>query len=684
MRKKLWLTGLLSVMFILFMCLTACETEVEKIVYRDRYPDPPGTIDIAVLEPGTYYGWGTGWHGRLRATVVLSESAIESITLGTNLASFNPESTNIGRPGATATRNRILAQQSTVVDVTAGATYSSMAVMAAVRDAITQAGGTDRMLSYDCRTSPVTIRGRVEDFNPDVIVVGGGLGGITAALCVADYGGRSLLVEQAPHIGGSSRFVAGAFSGAELIGQPTTAGSTVATNFSNITIPAYTNFLETWHDALPGGGYRRDVSEAYVANIPNGMQKLLDFGMGQPTITALAGSEDFTGLRTCATYTRQGQLLFDELQTGINKFVISGNFGYILNSKVVDLIMDGNNVAGVKLEDGREIRAKAVILATGGYSCNEDILSIPEPKGPGIKYWTISSSQTDIGNMTKVMMDPPYNAKTYRLDLTRWDGGVIPMVPKGYPYRLKFSGAQTVWAVGNASGSTARRLFFNKDGNRYTDETIGAGSTAHSATDFERWNAGRQAPDQLSWVLGVGARIQLQDGELGPTEPTATNELGRRAWWDDLVEKGVYLWEFDPDLPTLEAQVRDLATRGGINPDNVWNAVKTYNEDLTDPAFGNVCGLPMDPTSPTAAANQIMWLVKTSGHIKGTLGGLDLSPKAEVENANGPIGGLYAAGEIGGNIAYTSFLWLVGYNTSVEASFGEISARNALAWAKSH
>ncbi|MDR1211469.1 MAG: FAD-dependent oxidoreductase, partial [Spirochaetaceae bacterium] len=673
MMKKRWRTGLLSVLLILAVGFMGCSMgESEKVVYRDR--ETPGSLEFPDLAPGSYTGIGQGWHGEVEVTVVVSEHYIESVSVGTSFAAGNPESANIGRPATQTVSQRIVDFQSTNVDVVSGASFSSLAVMAAVRDCIEQAGGTDKMLAYDARTTPITIRGNPETFGPDVIVVGGGLGGVYAAMRVADMGGKALLIEQAPHLGGSSRFAAGAYAGAEMPGQPV--------GWTDATIPNYKNYLKTVNTGV--NGFNEAASAAYVENIPPATQKLIDWGMVVTTagFNRLAGTEKTEGdanTNTAGYFMRQGNALFADITPRMNRYINAGSLGYILNNKVVDLIMEGGRVVGVRIEGGRTYRAGAVIMATGGYSCNGNILSIPDPDGPGINYWTISSSTTDIGNMTEVLMKPPYNATTYRLDQVRFDGGVLPMVPPGDPYRLKIA---VPYGHGNASGTPYKRIFLNKNGERFINESLGADSGGtHSPTDFLRWDGFRKAPDQLVWVLGSGAKPSLTDGELGPSEPSALNGNGNRAWWQAQVDAGNYIWESDNGLGSTELEIKDLATRAGLNPVTVWNTLVAYNgycDDGDDPDWERpVAGLLKMDAGP-------FWMVKTSGHIKGTLGGLDLTAKAEVPNASGPIPGLYAAGEIGGNVAYTGTIWLVGFNLSAEASFGEIAAGEALTWSRNH
>jgi hypothetical protein len=359
-------------------------------------------------------------------------------------------------------------------------------------------------------------------------------------------GGKALLIEQAPHLGGSTRFAAGAYSGAELPGQPA--------DWAYATVENYTEYLKEVNQGVDG--FNEAASEVYVVTIPSATQKLVDWGMFIGSFTRLGGTEKIEGdanSNTAGYFMRQGNYLFADITARMNRFINAGYMGYILNSKVVDLI----------------------------------------------------------------------------------------------------------------------------------NESLGADSTlTHSPTDFQRWDGFRKAPDQLVWVLGSGDKPRLQDGELGPSEDTTTNGAGNRPWWQEQVDAGNYIWESNSSLGTLELQIRDLATRAGLNPDAVWATVSEYNgycENGEDPDWGRpVAGLLKMDTGPFR-------MVKTSGHIKGTPGGIDLTQKAEVPTTSGqPIPGLYAAGEIGGNIAYTGTIWLVGFNLSAEASFGEIAATEALAWSRAH
>ena len=89
--------------------------------------------DPAAYKDGTYYGTGTGFGGTLKVQVDISGGKIVSIKILEN----NDGSTYISK--ASSLINAIISSQSTNVDTVSGATYSSVGIIQAVRDALSQA-----------------------------------------------------------------------------------------------------------------------------------------------------------------------------------------------------------------------------------------------------------------------------------------------------------------------------------------------------------------------------------------------------------------------------------------------------------------------------------------------------------------------------------------------------------------
>ena len=89
--------------------------------------------DPSAYKDGTYYGTGTGFGGTLKVKVEISGGKITSIQIMEN----QDGSEYISK--ASALINTIIQNQSTNVDTVSGATYSSVGIIQAVRDALSQA-----------------------------------------------------------------------------------------------------------------------------------------------------------------------------------------------------------------------------------------------------------------------------------------------------------------------------------------------------------------------------------------------------------------------------------------------------------------------------------------------------------------------------------------------------------------
>ena len=99
--------------------------------------------DASAYKDGTYYGTGTGFGGTLKVQVDISGGKIAAIQILEN----NDGSEYISK--ASSIINAIISSQSTNVDTVSGATYSSVGIIQAVRDALSQAAvsGSDNSSS---------------------------------------------------------------------------------------------------------------------------------------------------------------------------------------------------------------------------------------------------------------------------------------------------------------------------------------------------------------------------------------------------------------------------------------------------------------------------------------------------------------------------------------------------------
>lgn len=93
------------------------QTETKKSVYKD----------------GTYTGFGDGMNGKVKVSVTISQDKITSISVGEN----SEDEEYLAE--AKGVIDRIIASQSTDVDVVSGATYSSNGIIGGVNEALSKA-----------------------------------------------------------------------------------------------------------------------------------------------------------------------------------------------------------------------------------------------------------------------------------------------------------------------------------------------------------------------------------------------------------------------------------------------------------------------------------------------------------------------------------------------------------------
>lgn len=148
---------------------------------------------------GTYTGTAEGFGGEVSVTVTIEGGAITAVdTAG------DSETATIGGAALPELAQAILDAQSPDIDGVAGATVTSTAVMAAAKDALTQAG-----MSFEETAEPT---GEDEEVTTDVLVIGMGASGTMAALSAAEAGAQVLGVESTGVLGGMGNAAQGMFA----------------------------------------------------------------------------------------------------------------------------------------------------------------------------------------------------------------------------------------------------------------------------------------------------------------------------------------------------------------------------------------------------------------------------------------------------------------------------------------
>ena len=161
------------------------------------------------FEPGEYTAYGAGHNGKLPVTVTFSEDKILDIVVDSS-----NESDGIANPAFERIPQQILDGQSLNIDVISGATASSQAVIDGVSNAVDLAGGNSEALRCKAKAAVDWSTETIEE-TVDVVVVGVGGAGLSAALTAMDKGKSVILLEKFPAIGGNTVRTGGWVNAAE-------------------------------------------------------------------------------------------------------------------------------------------------------------------------------------------------------------------------------------------------------------------------------------------------------------------------------------------------------------------------------------------------------------------------------------------------------------------------------------
>ena len=298
------------------------------------------------MTPGTYEAAAQGFHGDVKLSVTVDAEKITAIDI-----LEHSETEGIGAAALPKLVEAVLANQTIGVDSVAGATVTSEAFKAAMTDALTQAGA-----DMDKMTAAVEASA-LEDIqmDADVVVVGAGAAGLSAALKTAQNGHSVILLEKMGVIGGASAM----------------AGSgTMATGSKWQKEDGYEDSVEKLVEDMMANGHQKN-DRATVELFANTIGEAFDWLVGED---GAAIPYQRSG-KPSRSYSGEGR------GAGVCKNLaerLEAAGGTLLtNTPATELVVENGAVVGVKAEgEGKAytIRAKAVILASGGYGANDALV----------------------------------------------------------------------------------------------------------------------------------------------------------------------------------------------------------------------------------------------------------------------------------------------------------------------
>ena len=373
--------------------------------------------DGALFVPGTYEASDKGFGGDINVAVTVTDNEITEVKI-----EGDHETENIGSFAVEMLDDRIMEAQSPNVDALTGATVTSNAILRAVKSAFTQAGAD--LSKFPAAQEEEAGEKTDETLDCDVVIVGAGGAGMTAAINLTQAGKNVILVERMPYVGGNTTKATGGMNAAETHYQ---AEQGIEDSVEQ--------FIE---DTMKGGHNINDraLVETMAENSAEGIDWLDSIGAPLPKVSFSGGAtnarihapEDGSGV---------GAYLVTRFRQQLDKLGIN----VLYETRATHILMEDGKAAGIQAEGktaNYTINAGAVILATGGFGNNEEMIVKykPDLKGtvttsaPGIMGDGIVMAEevgADLVDMDQIQLHPTVEQATSMLitESVRGDGAIL-------------------------------------------------------------------------------------------------------------------------------------------------------------------------------------------------------------------------------------------------------------------
>lgn len=566
---------------------------------------------------GSFTGTAKGM-GDVSVTLTLTDNVITDCT-----AKGDEETPGIGSVVIEQFPGEVVEGNTINLDSISGATITSNAFVEAAKAALTEAGlnPDDYMAKAD-----KTANGETVSYDADVVVIGAGGAGMTAAMTAADAGQKVVILESQAMVGGNSARATGGMNAAKTVYQDENefdqaAGvektlATAAEKYAdNETITALAKTVsEQWaaYQANPTGyfdsvelmeldtmvGGKGINDPELVKTLCEGTADAIDWldenGITLHNVSSFGGASVKRIHRPVneeGKVVSVGAYMIPLLQENCEKRGID----IVLNTTVDTILTDANGAAvGVSGtdKDGNTvvINAKSVILATGGFGANLDMVTQYKPELAGFMTTNAAGAQgqgiemaTAIGagtvDMDQIQIHPTVEANTAALitEGLRGDGAIL----------------------------------VNANGERFVDE-VGTRDVVSAAEIAQ--------PGSYSWLIVDQAMADASSVIQG------------------YIKKG---------YTKTGATYEELAKELDVDPAAFANTMETWNsyvEAKNDPDFGR-----------TSFANPLnngpYYAIKVTAGVHHTMGGVTINSATEVLKEDGTvIPGLFAAGEVTGGV----------------------------------
>ncbi|HAQ41725.1 MAG TPA: flavocytochrome c [Clostridiales bacterium] len=534
---------------------------------------------------GTYEGTGVGKGGNIVVDLTIKNNKISDIAV-------KEEHETEGLSDAmNIITNDMIETNSLDVDSVSGATLTSAGFKTAVKDAFSKTGAEPSVL---VSSGKVEKEKRESEYTADVIVIGAGGAGMTAAITAADNGASVIVLEKMPMQGGNTLLSGGEYA--------------APGNWLQVKEGIEDSNDLFYNDILTGGDNENDPKLVRVLadNALAGATWLKDeIGMEFEAYLLFFGGHSVK--RSLVPINATGYEMSKKLTAKLNE----KNIPLHKNTKATELIQDSDGkVVGVKATyDDQTITYnanKGVVLATGGFGANIDMRTKYNPKMDEKILSTNSVGSTGDG----ITMAENIGAQLVDMEYIQT-----------YPTCDTQSGA--LLYVGDVR-MEGRSILVNKEGKRFVEELERRDVISNAVTEQTG------GVSYMFWDESA-----MEDSGVAVTHESEYNGLLARKQIvkADTIEEAAKFFDIDAD--ELKKTV-----------DN-YNQYAKDGEDLEFHKRGELVPFGEGP----------YYIMVSKPAVHHTMGGVKINTDAQVIDANGnEIKGLFAAGEVTGDIHGTNRL----------------------------
>lgn len=610
----------------------------------------------ALAATGTYEGKAMGHNAEIDVAVTLDNNKITSVKILKNF-----ETPAVSELPKKIIPQMIVDHQSLKVDRISGATFTSMGILNAVRNALGKAGVDPQQYMKGNRVAyKVQVPTSTES---DVVIVGGGGAGLAAAVAAARAGGKVVLIEKMSFLGGNTVLAGGALNAADpaleakqkmSAGQRKMVDELLAEKPKNeLQAQLLASLKKQWDAAVKknpnilfdcpelhalqtykAGDYAADLQliDKLSRLAPATVDRLAKMGLKWNDFSSQYVGAIWPRCHDAANYT-SGQGYIDTFRKTIAEEKLPVQI--LLQTKAKELIKKDGRIVGVKAEgpNGESVTLnarKGVIMTSGGFGANVEMRQ---------KYDTIWG-----GKLGKNIGTTNSRAITGEGMLMAEKAGA-KLIDMGYIQLLPVTDPQNGTVSGICQGTA---IYVNTEGKRFVNEM------------------GRR--DELSKAA------LAQPGGVFYRMCTVKNARLNK---DGMTTLGLPIETFIKSGKVIRGEnVDDLAKKINVDP-KVLKA--TFDK------FNNFCrsqGQDAEFGRPSCAPNIPMYegpyfAELRTPSVHHTMGGIQVNVNSQALDANGkPIPGLYAAGEVTGGIHGTN---RVGGNAISDAlTFGNEAGKNVM------